>query len=187
MIIALWANLKVCFQIFSIDCRITLVALDPQIAWDVKTLAGVISFFLEFFSFEPIVDTQSCLLYYNILCYDVNSLTLKQQVRILENTGKGVGPMAEKARKEKKRKKLRDLRKARKHQARNLKEKKALKAALKVARSAIAAKAADCEEKIRKAASVIDKAAERGLIHARKAARLKSRLMQAHNKIVTQT
>jgi small subunit ribosomal protein S20 len=53
---------------------------------------------------------------------------------------------------------------------------------LKTARLAVGAKAAEALEKIKKAVSVIDKAAERGIIHTNKAARLKSRLMQAFNK-----
>lgn len=78
-----------------------------------------------------------------------------------------------------KRRGLKNVRKAKKRHARNVREKKTLKLALKAARAAVAAKAADILEKVRKAISVIDKAAERGIIHANKAARLKSRLTKS--------
>lgn len=82
-----------------------------------------------------------------------------------------------------KRKGLKNVRKTKKRHARNLKEKITLKAALKAARAAIAAKAADCMDKIKKSISILDKAAERKIIHPNKAARLKSRLTLAFNKI----
>jgi small subunit ribosomal protein S20 len=82
-----------------------------------------------------------------------------------------------------KRKHVKNVRKTKKQHARNVREKNLLKLALKTARLAVAAKAADVVEKMRQAASVLDKAAERGIIHANKAARLKSRLNLAYNKI----
>jgi small subunit ribosomal protein S20 len=78
---------------------------------------------------------------------------------------------------------LKNVRKAKKRQARNLKDKRVLKAAIKAARQAVASKASDLVEKIRKTISIIDKAAGRKVIHANKAARLKSRLTLAYNKI----
>jgi small subunit ribosomal protein S20 len=78
---------------------------------------------------------------------------------------------------------LKNVRKNRKRRQRNLIEKKKLKEMVKAARSALAAKAAGLAEQIQKAVSVIDKAAERGIIHANKAARLKSRIALAYNKI----
>lgn len=78
---------------------------------------------------------------------------------------------------------LKNVRKAKKRQARNLKGKIVLKAAIKAARQAVASKASDLAEKLRKTISIIDKAAGRKLIHANKAARLKSRLTLAYNKI----
>jgi small subunit ribosomal protein S20 len=89
--------------------------------------------------------------------------------------------MAEK--KEKKRKGIKNVRKNKKRHARNLQEKKTLKNMLKSARAAITAQAKDMLEKMKKAISVLDKAAERKIIHPNKAARLKSRLNLAYNKI----
>lgn len=82
-----------------------------------------------------------------------------------------------------KRRGLKNVRKARRRQARNLLEKNKFKAAVKAARTAIASKAADVMEKIKKAVSILDKAAQRRIIHANKAARLKSRIYLAYNKI----
>ncbi|MDD5594416.1 MAG: 30S ribosomal protein S20 [Candidatus Margulisbacteria bacterium] len=81
-----------------------------------------------------------------------------------------------------KRKHVKNVRKTKKQRARNVREKNFLKAALKAARLAVASKAADVLDKIKKAVSVLDKAAERKIIHANKAARLKSRLNLAYNK-----
>lgn len=88
--------------------------------------------------------------------------------------------MAEK--KVKKRRGIKNVRKAKKRHARNVVEKTKLKLAVKTARAAIVAKASDALEKVKKAISTLDKAAERQIIHANKAARLKSRLTLAINK-----
>jgi len=88
--------------------------------------------------------------------------------------------MAEK--KVKKRKGVKNVRKTKRRQARNLLAKKELKLVVKEARAAIVAKAADLAEKLQKAISVLDKAAERQIIHKNKASRLKSRLTLAFNK-----
>ena len=82
-----------------------------------------------------------------------------------------------------KRKHVKNVRKTKKQHARNLQAKKGVKTLLKTARAAITSKAKDVVEQIRKAISIIDKAAERGIIHANKASRLKSRLNLAYNKI----
>ena len=81
-----------------------------------------------------------------------------------------------------KRRELKNVRKSRKRHARNLREKNVLKSTLKAARLAIASKAADVLEKIKKSISVIDKAAERHIIHKNRASRLKSRLSLSYNK-----
>lgn len=86
------------------------------------------------------------------------------------------------AKKPVKRKHVKNVRKTKKQRARNVREKNLLKATMKAARLAVSTKAADVLEMLKKAASVLDKAAERGIIHANKAARLKSRLNLAHNK-----
>ncbi len=78
---------------------------------------------------------------------------------------------------------LKNVRQNKKRRARNIAEKKNLKDSLKSARAAIASGAKDIVEKIKKTISVIDKAAERGIIHRNKASRLKSRLNLAYNKI----
>jgi len=81
-----------------------------------------------------------------------------------------------------KRKGLKNVRQNKKRRTRNIAEKKSLKTFLKAARAAITDQAKDVMEKITKAISVIDKAAERGIIHANKASRLKSRINLAYNK-----
>jgi small subunit ribosomal protein S20 len=86
-------------------------------------------------------------------------------------------------RKVKKRKGVKNVRKTKRQHARNLVEKKTLKAAIKAARIAIEKKAADMLEIVKKAVSVLDKAAERKIIHRNKASRLKSRLAHAVNKL----
>ncbi len=71
---------------------------------------------------------------------------------------------------------LKRVRSSAKRRDRNLKTKEAIKKAIKFADRAIKAKSADAAELVKKAISVIDKAAERGIIHKNKAARKKSRL-----------
>lgn len=85
-----------------------------------------------------------------------------------------------------KRKGLKNVRKAKKRRARNLTEKKKLKAVIKAAKLAIAAGAADATDKIKKAVSVIDKAAERGILHRNTASRKKSRLFRMCNRLKKQ-
>jgi small subunit ribosomal protein S20 len=92
--------------------------------------------------------------------------------------------MAEQAKKVVKsaRKHVKNVRKTKKRTARNRREKAFLKGVVKATRTAIAAKAADVATGLQKAISALDKAVQRGIIHANKAARLKSRLTRAANK-----
>ncbi|OGC34523.1 hypothetical protein A2311_05615 [candidate division WOR-1 bacterium RIFOXYB2_FULL_48_7] len=91
--------------------------------------------------------------------------------------------MAEKKVKKTARKGIKNVRKSKKRHLRNLKEKTLLKKLVKETRKAIAAKTADVKEKIQKAISFFDKLAQRKIIHANKAARLKSRIIKAFNKV----
>jgi small subunit ribosomal protein S20 len=75
-----------------------------------------------------------------------------------------------------KRKGIKNVRKTKKRSLRSRRGKKSLREVLKAARVAIAQKSAEAGEKVKKAVSVIDKMAQRRIIHANKAARLKSRL-----------
>ncbi|MFA4843969.1 MAG: 30S ribosomal protein S20 [Candidatus Margulisiibacteriota bacterium] len=88
--------------------------------------------------------------------------------------------MAEK-KKVTKRKHVKNVRQTKRRHERNVAEKTKLKTVLKAARQAIAAKAADMIERVRLAVSVLDKAAERQIIHKNKASRLKSRLALTSN------
>lgn len=92
--------------------------------------------------------------------------------------------MAEQAKKVVKsaRKHVKNVRKTKKRTARNRREKVLLKSLVKNSRAAIAAKAAGVADALKKAISALDKAVQRGIIHANKAARLKSRLTKASNK-----
>ncbi|MFH1386159.1 MAG: 30S ribosomal protein S20 [bacterium] len=81
-----------------------------------------------------------------------------------------------------KRKGIKNVRQTKKRRARNIKEKDTIKKAIKAARTAITGKIAEAADKLKQVVSILDKAAERGIIHANKAARLKSRLMIAFNK-----
>lgn len=89
--------------------------------------------------------------------------------------------MAEK--KVKKRKGLKNVRKTKRRRARNLTEKNKLRRVLKDARKALSSKAGQTIDQIKAAVSVLDKAAEKKIIHANKASRLKSRLIKAFNKL----
>lgn len=65
---------------------------------------------------------------------------------------------------------------SKKRQARNLATKKVVKQAFKQAERALAKKANDAKDLLKKAISAIDKAVQRGIIPKNKAARKKSRL-----------
>ncbi|HZT42538.1 MAG TPA: 30S ribosomal protein S20 [Chthonomonadaceae bacterium] len=78
-----------------------------------------------------------------------------------------------------------DVIKSRKNHLRNVAAKSAMKTFIKKARTAIETPAPDAAataEAIRQACKVIDKTAERGIIHKNQAARRKSRLMLLANK-----
>lgn len=70
-----------------------------------------------------------------------------------------------------------------KRNAANTSAKSALRKDLKSARLAIESNAADAAEKVKKATVALDVAASKGLIHKNKAARGKSRLTIALNKM----
>jgi small subunit ribosomal protein S20 len=79
---------------------------------------------------------------------------------------------------------MKDVIKSRKNHERNVAAKSALKTYSKKARAAADTGAAPeiLAESVRKACSVIDKTAERGIIHKNAAARRKSRIMRRANK-----
>jgi len=77
---------------------------------------------------------------------------------------------------------IKRARQSKKRKARNLKTKEALRKAIKTARRAITGKAAEAKELAIKAVSLLDKAAERGIIHKNQASRKKSRLFIMFNK-----
>ncbi|MFO7612982.1 MAG: 30S ribosomal protein S20 [Clostridia bacterium] len=70
-----------------------------------------------------------------------------------------------------------------KKHAANSSQKSALRKQIKSARLALESKAADAAEKVKTATVALDVAASKGLIHKNKAARDKSRLMSALNKM----
>ena len=78
-----------------------------------------------------------------------------------------------------------DVIKSRKNHERNVAAKSAMKTYIKKARLAVDSSATDATttEAIRQACKVIDKTAERGIIHKNQAARRKSRLMKRANKL----
>ena len=79
---------------------------------------------------------------------------------------------------------IKDVKKSRERHARNVTEKSKIKTFVKKARGAVEAGDVEAAQKaVSKAASVIDKAAEKGIIHKNAAARRKSRLARAANKI----
>ena len=76
-----------------------------------------------------------------------------------------------------------DVIKSRKNHERNISAKSAMKTFIKKAKSAIAAGAeADIAQSVKATVSIIDKTAERGIIHKNAAARRKSRLMKSAHK-----
>ena len=78
---------------------------------------------------------------------------------------------------------IKDVKKSRELHARNVAEKSKIKTFVKKAKSAIASGDTESVKSVITAAtSVIDKAAEKGIIHKNAAARRKSRLMRTANK-----
>jgi small subunit ribosomal protein S20 len=79
-----------------------------------------------------------------------------------------------------------DVIKSRKNHLRNVSAKSAMKTFIKKARAAVeAGDAAAASAAVAQAVSVIDKTAERGIIHKNAAARRKSRLMKRLAKLAT--
>lgn len=81
---------------------------------------------------------------------------------------------------------LKNIRKSLKRRLRNKSAKSAMKTWIKKARLAIQTDPTTAWEKVKKAISVIDKTAERGIIHKNNAARRKSRLMHLYNKALAE-
>ncbi len=78
---------------------------------------------------------------------------------------------------------MKDVKKSRERHERNVAAKSKIKTFVKKARTTFEAGDAEASQKaITIATSVIDKAAEKGIIHKNAAARRKSRLMRAANK-----
>jgi len=78
---------------------------------------------------------------------------------------------------------IKDVKKSRERHARNVAEKSKVKTFVKKARATIETGGTEAVQKaIIVATSVIDKAAEKGILHKNAAARRKSRLMRAANK-----
>jgi len=78
---------------------------------------------------------------------------------------------------------MKDVKKSRERRLRNASERSRMKTFVKKARTSIeSGEKAAAQQAVSAAASVIDKAAEKGVVHRRAAARRKSRLMKAANK-----
>ena len=77
---------------------------------------------------------------------------------------------------------IKDVKKSRTNHLRNLAAKSSLKTFVKKARVAADAGSEQAAANVSKACSVIDKTAERGIIHRNAASRRKSRLMKRLNK-----
>ena len=78
---------------------------------------------------------------------------------------------------------IKDVKKSRERRERNVAEKSKIKTFVKKANTTIASgDAAAAQKAVSEATSVVDKAAEKGIIHKNAAARRKSRLMRAANK-----
>lgn len=77
---------------------------------------------------------------------------------------------------------MKDVKKSRERRLRNLAAKSKIKTFVKKSKTAIEAGDPNAAELVRQAVSVIDKAAEKGIIHKNAAARRKSRLMKKANK-----
>lgn len=76
-----------------------------------------------------------------------------------------------------------DVKKSRENRLRNLAAKSAIKTYVKRAKTAIDGSDSETALVVSKAVSVIDKAAEKGIIHKNAAARRKSRLMKKAAKV----
>ena len=82
---------------------------------------------------------------------------------------------------------IKDVKKSRQNHLRNISAKSAMKTYIKKANATVAAGDTDAiTAAVAKTVSVIDKTAERGIIHKNAAARRKSRLMKRANKLAQQ-
>ncbi|MCX6360943.1 MAG: 30S ribosomal protein S20 [Armatimonadetes bacterium] len=82
---------------------------------------------------------------------------------------------------------VKDVKKSRQNHLRNVSAKSAMKTYIKKARTAIdAGTATVSDDVVRKALSIIDKTAQRGIIHPNAAARRKSRMMKRAAKSAAQ-
>ena len=82
---------------------------------------------------------------------------------------------------------VKDVAKSRKNHERNIAAKSAVKTFVKKAKAAIeSGDAAKIKETVSQSVSVIDKTAERGIIHKNAAARRKSRIMKRASKAISQ-
>ena len=80
---------------------------------------------------------------------------------------------------------IKDVKKSRQNHLRNISAKSAMKTFIKKAKATITGgDATAIAESLSKTISVIDKTAERGIIHKNAAARRKSRLMKRANKVL---
>ena len=83
---------------------------------------------------------------------------------------------------------VKDVKKSRKNHLRNISAKSALKTFVKKAKATIAAgNKEEITASLSKTVSIIDKTAERGIIHKNAAARRKSRLMKRAHKALSAT
>ncbi len=73
---------------------------------------------------------------------------------------------------------IKDVKKSRQNHLRNISAKSAMKTFIKKAKTAVESKDKSAAEAVKQACSIIDKTAERGIIHRNAAARRKSRLMK---------
>lgn len=73
---------------------------------------------------------------------------------------------------------VKDVKKSRQNHLRNISAKSAMKTFIKKAKTAVEGKDKTALDAVSQACSVIDKTAERGIIHRNAAARRKSRLMK---------
>ena len=90
--------------------------------------------------------------------------------------------MAENKKTVRKKSGIKRVRSSAKRKLRNFKVKESIKKSFKAAEKAIAAKAGNAKELVKKAVSIIDRAAKRGVIHKNKINRKKSRLLLKLNK-----
>lgn len=77
---------------------------------------------------------------------------------------------------------IKDVKKSRENRLRNLAAKSKIKTFVKKTKAAVGQGGSDLQALVSQTVSIIDKAAEKGIIHKNAAARRKSRLMKRANK-----